>query len=63
MNTPVSTTPIIIGGCHRSGTTLLRYLLDRHPPSNRDPGTSSQSYRYQELTPFFHDPFFSQLIF
>ena len=23
--------PIVVGGCHRSGTTLLRVLLDRHP--------------------------------
>src|SRR4051794_8815311 len=23
--------PILIGGCHRSGTTLLRVLLGRHP--------------------------------
>jgi len=29
---PVSTrSPIVIGGCHRSGTTLLRVLLGRHP--------------------------------
>jgi protein-tyrosine sulfotransferase len=29
---PISASaPIVIGGCHRSGTTLLRMLLDRHP--------------------------------
>jgi hypothetical protein len=26
-----STTPIFLVACHRSGTTLLRYLLDTHP--------------------------------
>jgi uncharacterized membrane protein YkvA (DUF1232 family) len=26
-----SSAPIVIGGCHRSGTTLLRVLLGRHP--------------------------------
>ena len=26
-----ATAPIVIGGCHRSGTTLLRTLLGRHP--------------------------------
>jgi hypothetical protein len=25
------TSPIVIGGCERSGTTLLRVLLGRHP--------------------------------
>jgi protein-tyrosine sulfotransferase len=27
----VDSAPIVIGGCHRSGTTLLRVLLGRHP--------------------------------
>jgi protein-tyrosine sulfotransferase len=26
-----SSAPIVVGGCHRSGTTLLRVLLGRHP--------------------------------
>src|SRR5205814_3964197 len=28
---PRSDRPILVGGCYRSGTTLVRYLLDAHP--------------------------------
>ena len=28
---PSDTSPIVIGGCGSSGTTLVRHILDRHP--------------------------------
>jgi Sulfotransferase family len=43
---PRSDWPIVVGGCHRSGTSLLRQLLDAHPRIHCGP----------EIT-FFRDPY------
>jgi protein-tyrosine sulfotransferase len=44
--------PIFIMGCHRSGTTLLRYILDTHP----DIACPPESKFVNALIPFFRYP-------
>lgn len=39
-----SESPVVGGGCHRSGTSLVRRLLDAHPPIHCRPAV-----------PFFRD--------
>src|SRR6266478_4880458 len=50
--------PIIIGGCQRSGTTLLRVMLDSHPHIACGPesGLLAGSFLPQKLTKRFNVP-------
>lgn len=45
--------PIVIGGCHRSGTSLLRRLLDAHPRIHCGPEVTFFRDFYGD---FFEDP-------
>lgn len=45
------TSPIVIGGCERSGTTLLRVLLGRHPEIGGGAGLESTVFQKRITSP------------